>query len=167
MKVALYPGSFDPITNGHLDIIERAAAIFDTVLVTVFTNPLKKPLFPVEERVQMIRESTRHIPNVVVDSSSGLVSDYARENKVRVIVRGLRAVSDFENEFQMALMNKKLDPQLETMFMMASSQYSYLRASIVKELSHFGGCIKGLVPPNVEEKLRERFAAGGTSHGRN
>ncbi len=157
MNTAVYPGSFDPVTHGHLDIIRRAAKIFDLVIVTVFNNPEKDPLFSIEERVAMLVEATKGIEHVKVDSFDGLLCDYARKNKARVIVKGLRAVSDFEYEFQMALTNKKLDPELETMFMMTNNQYSYLSSSIVKELAYYGACIEGLVPSNVEKRLKEKF----------
>ncbi len=157
MATAIYPGSFDPVTYGHLDIIERAARIFDVLYVTVFTNAAKAPLFTVEERLEMLREVTGHLGNVRVESFDGLLIQYARTKKARVIVRSLRAVSDFDYEFQMALMNKKLEPEVETLFMMTSHQYIYLSSSIVKEVASFGGCIKDLVPEVVERKLRTRL----------
>ncbi|MEW5934845.1 MAG: pantetheine-phosphate adenylyltransferase [Bacillota bacterium] len=152
---AVYPGSFDPVTAGHLDIIERAARIFDRLVVTVFPNPAKAPLFAVEERVAMLREVTRHLPNVEVDSSEGLLVPYVRRVGARVIVKGLRAMSDFDYEFRMALMNKKLDPEVETVFILTSSQYAYLSSSLIKEVASLGGCVTGLVPPVVERRLRE------------
>lgn len=156
--IAVYPGSFDPVTNGHLDIIERAAKIFDLLIVTVFRNAGKNPLFTMEERVELLREATAHIPNVRIDSFNGLLTEYARKQGARVVIKGLRAVSDFDYELQMALMNKKLDPELETLFMMTGQKYSYLSSSIVKELASFGGCVEGLVPPNVAKKLGEKMA---------
>lgn len=154
---AVYPGSFDPLTNGHLDIIRRAAKIFDRLFVVVFDNPSKNCLFSVEERVAMIRESVADIPNVTVDSSTGLLVDYAKKCGACAIVKGLRAVSDFDYEFKMALMNKKLAPELETLFMMTSLKYLYLSSSLVKEVASYGGCIKDLVPPAVEERLFQKI----------
>lgn len=157
MTIAVCPGSFDPVTNGHLDIIERAARIFDRVLVTVFRNSSKNPLFSVEERVEMIREATSHLQNVEVDSADGLLMNYVREKGAKCIVKGLRAIQDFEYEFQMGLINKKLDPEVETMFMMTSGRYSYLSSSIVKELASYGARVEGLVPKSVEERLVEKY----------
>ncbi|HCW51739.1 MAG TPA: pantetheine-phosphate adenylyltransferase [Clostridiales bacterium] len=157
MQLAICPGSFDPVTNGHLDIIERSSRIFDKVLVVVFTNPLKSPLFSVEERVEMLREVTRDLANVEVDHSDGLLSDYALSKDAKVIVKGLRAVSDFEMEFQMARMNQKLAPSVETVFMMTSTEFSYLSSSIVKEVARFGGCVRELVPEVVARRLAEKF----------
>jgi len=145
------------VTNGHLDIIERSSRIFDKVLVVVFTNPLKSPLFSVEERVEMLREVTRDLANVEVDHSDGLLSDYALSKDAKVIVKGLRAVSDFEMEFQMARMNQKLAPSVETVFMMTSTEFSYLSSSIVKEVARFGGCVRELVPEVVARRLAEKF----------
>lgn len=157
MQLAICPGSFDPPTLGHLDIIERTSKVFDRVLVVVFTNSQKSPLFSAEERVEMLRETTRSMSNVEVDFSSGLLSEYALEKRAAVIVKGLRAISDFEAEFQMARMNKKLAPSIETMFMMTSNDYSYLSSSIVKEVARLGGCIRHLVPDAVAARLRERL----------
>lgn len=157
MLKAVYPGSFDPLTNGHLDIIVRASKLFDHLYVVVFENRDKKPLFSARERVEMIRDACSDLANVEPDSSSGLLVDYARKRGARVIVKGLRAVSDFDYEFKMALMNKKLAPEIETLFMMTSLKYLYLSSSLVKELARLGGCIKDLVPPNVEKKLVEAF----------
>ncbi len=158
MNIGIYPGSFDPITYGHLDIITRSAKLFDKLIVAVLSNPQKQPLFTVEERLEMIKESVKDIKNIEVDSFSGLLVDFARLKQAKVIVKGLRAVSDFEYELQMALMNNKLDGEIETIFIMTSSKYSYLSSSIVKEVSRFGGCIKGLVPPIVEKQLKQKFA---------
>jgi pantetheine-phosphate adenylyltransferase len=158
LKTAVYAGSFDPITNGHLDIIERSAAIFDNLIIAVFVNPNKEALFSVQERVELIREVTRHLPNAQVESFQGLLSDYARQRGAKAIVRGLRAVSDFEYEFQMALMNKKLNPNVETIFMMSSSKNIYISSSLIKEVSSLGGSISGLVPRVVENLLMEKFA---------
>jgi len=157
LNVGIYPGSFDPITNGHIDIIERCSKLFDKLIVAVLTNPQKKPLFTVEERKKMIEQSIKHISNVEVDNFSGLLVDFARLKNANVIVKGLRAVSDFEYELQMALMNKKLDSKLETIFIMTSSKYSFLSSSIVKEVASFGGCVSNLVPPIVDMKLKEKF----------
>ncbi|HHY11947.1 MAG TPA: pantetheine-phosphate adenylyltransferase [Firmicutes bacterium] len=153
MLAAVYPGSFDPITNGHLDIIKRSCRCFDKLYVAVFENQAKEPLFTVEERVSMISEECQDLPNVEVTSSRGLLVDFARVNGIQVLVKGLRAVSDFDYEFKMALMNKKLAPEIETVFMMTSLQYLYLSSSLVKEVAVYGGCVKSLVPPRVERKL--------------
>jgi pantetheine-phosphate adenylyltransferase len=157
MKIAICPGSFDPATNGHIDIIKRSGALFDKVIVAVLNNPNKKPLFSVEERVELLRKTCSSIENVEIDSFSGLLIEYAKSRNANAIVKGLRAVSDFEYELQMALMNKKLYPEIETVFMMTSSRYSYLSSSIIKEVAQFGGCIKGLVPEIVEEEIHRRF----------
>ncbi|MDA8146158.1 MAG: pantetheine-phosphate adenylyltransferase [Thermaerobacter sp.] len=158
--VALYPGTFDPVTNGHLDVIERAAPLFGRLVVTVFRNSGKRPLFSAVERVDMLREVTAHLENVEVDSFEGLTVDYARRRGARVLVRGLRAVLEFDYEFQMALMNKTLAENLETVFILTSSQYSYLSSTIIKELASYGAPLTGLVPPSVEERLRQKFDAG-------
>lgn len=158
MNTAIYPGSFDPVTYGHIDIIERSANFFDKLIVAVLSNPRKTPLFTAEERIEMIRESVKHIPNVEVESFNGLLVDFARFKKARIIIKGLRAVSDFEYELQMALMNKKLDKDIETFFMMTSTKYSYLSSSVVKEVASFGGCIRGLVPSIVEERLKGKLS---------
>jgi len=157
LNIGIYPGSFDPITYGHLDIITRSAKLFDKLIVAVLSNPRKKPLFTVDERIEMIKQSVKNIDNIEIDSFSGLLIDFARLKKAKVIVKGLRAVSDFEYELQMALMNNKLDDEIETIFIMTSSKYSYLSSSIVKEVSSFGGCVAGLVPPMVEKRLRQKF----------
>ncbi|SHJ55164.1 Phosphopantetheine adenylyltransferase [Clostridium cavendishii DSM 21758] len=149
MKVGIYPGSFDPITNGHLDIIKRGAKVFDELIVGVLVNVDKKGLLEIEERVELIKKVTKDIPNVRVQSFTGLLVDCMKETKASVILKGLRAVSDFEYEFQMALMNNKLDPEVETVFMMTSAEYSYLSSSAVKQVAKFGGCIEGLVPDEV------------------
>jgi pantetheine-phosphate adenylyltransferase len=146
-KIAVYPGSFDPITNGHLDIIQRASNIFDIIIVGVLENPEKKnPLFTADERVELIKKSIKDLKNVQVESFKGLLINFLHNKNANIIVKGLRAVSDFEYEFQMALMNNKLNPEVETLFMMTNSQYSYLSSSSVKQVAMYGGCIKGLVP---------------------
>ncbi|MEW6725293.1 MAG: pantetheine-phosphate adenylyltransferase [Bacillota bacterium] len=156
MKVLL-PGSFDPLTFGHLDIIQRAATLFDEVLVTVFHNPEKAGLLTPGERVELLKEATADLLNVAVDAYPGLVATYARERGARVIIKGLRALSDFEYEFKMALMNKRLDNDLETLFMMTANEYSFLSSSLIKDVVRWGGSVEGLVPPRVEEVLREKL----------
>lgn len=153
---AIYPGTFDPITNGHLDLIERGSKIFDNLTVAVLRNVEKNPLFSVDERVEMLRETTRHCPNVSVAAFGGLLVDFAVRCQARVILRGIRAVSDYENELQMALMNRKLDSNIETVFMMSAAAYTYLSSRLVKEVCQLGGDVKGLVPPVVEERLRAK-----------
>jgi pantetheine-phosphate adenylyltransferase len=155
--LAIYPGSFDPVTNGHLDLIERGAKIFDRLVVSILRNFEKEPLFTVEERVEMLREVTVPWPNVEVDVFSGLLVEYARLRQANVILRGIRAVSDYEYELQMALMNRKLNPQVETVFMMPSVKYSYLSSRLVREIAQLGGSITDLVPPVVEERLRAKI----------
>jgi len=157
MKIAICPGSFDPATNGHIDIITRAGLLFDKVIVAVLNNPNKKPLFSVEERVELLRKTCGSIKNIEIDSFSGLLTEYAKSKNANAIVKGLRAVSDFEYELQMALMNKKLSPEIETIFVMTSSKYSYLSSSLVKEVASLGGCIRGLVPEIIEEEIHKRF----------
>ena len=156
-KLAICPGSFDPITNGHLDIISRGAKIFDEVIVAIFNNQSKSPLFNVEERIQLIRKATEHIPNVSVDMSEGLLVDYAAKHQANAILRGLRAVSDFEYEMQITSMNKKLEPEIETIFMMTNNQYSFLSSSIVKEVAKYDGNIGNLVPDFVEEAIKKKY----------
>ncbi|HDX9576599.1 TPA: pantetheine-phosphate adenylyltransferase [Bacillus pseudomycoides] len=156
-SIAISSGSFDPITLGHLDIIKRGAKVFDEVYVVVLNNSSKKPLFTVEERLELIREATRDIPNVKVDSHSGLLVEYARMRNANAILRGLRAVSDFEYEMQITSMNRKLEENVETFFIMTNNQYSFLSSSIVKEVARYGGNVSGLVPPIVERALKEKF----------
>jgi pantetheine-phosphate adenylyltransferase len=157
VRIGVCPGSFDPVTNGHLDIFERASKIFDKVIVAVFHNPNKKPFFTMEERVEMLRTATVNIPNVSIDCFSGLLSDYVRQQNTTIIVRGLRALSDFEYEFQRALLIKKVDPDIETVFMMTSNEYSFVSSSGIKELALFGGNITGLVPAPVEKQIIQRL----------
>ncbi len=158
---AIYPGSFDPVTNGHLDIVERAAKAFDQLVVAVAVNKEKRPLFTVEERVQLLREACGHLDNVQVDYFSGLTVDYVESKQARVIIRSLRAITDFEYELQMALTNKRLDDRVETLFMMTSAEYSFLSSSIVKELAELGAPLVGLVPRCVEDRLKEKFETRG------
>lgn len=157
MRIAVCPGSFDPVTNGHLDIFERASKLFDCLIVAVFHNPNKKPFFSMEERVEMLRAATAHIPNVKVDGFSGLLADFVRKQNTTVIVRGLRALSDFEYEFQRALLIKSIDPDMETVFMMTNNSYSFVSSSGVKELAVFNGDISGLVPKSVAESVFKRL----------
>lgn len=156
-KVAVVPGSFDPITMGHLDIIKRASKIFDEVKVVVMNNSSKKPLFNLEERIGLIAEVTNSIPNVNVDSFGGLLIDYALEVEANAIIRGLRAVSDFEYEMQITSMNRFLNEDIETLFMISNNQYSFLSSSIVKEVAKYSGNITGLVPEPVEKALKKKF----------
>ena len=155
--IAICPGSFDPVTNGHLDLIERAAKIFDKLIVSVLRNQEKVPLFDVDERLEMLREVTRPFANVEIDSFAGLLMEYTRQKQARVILRGIRAVSDYEYELQMALMNRKLEPQVETVFMLPGEAYSYLSSRLVREVARLGGSLKGLVPAIVEERLRGKI----------
>lgn len=157
MTKAIYPGSFDPVTKGHLDIIERTSQIVESLTVAVLDNPRKKAVFSIEERVEMIRSCISRYHNVVVDYYQGLLIDYARAKKINIIIKGLRAISDFEFEFQMALANRKLNSKIETLFMMTNSKYSYLSSSIVKEIASFGGDIKGLVPPEVYTMVMKKY----------
>lgn len=157
MRKAVYPGSFDPITNGHVYIAERAAALFDDLVVAVLFNTQKQGTFNIEERKAMAREALIHVPNVRVTSFEGLLVDFMRQERSRIIIRGLRALSDFEYEFQLAQMNRQLAPEIETFFIVTEAQYSYLSSSSVKEIFHFGGSIQGMVPPGVYRRLRERF----------
>ncbi len=154
--LAIYPGSFDPITNGHFDLIQRSSRIFDHLIVALLTNAEKQPLFSVEERFTMLQEVTRDMENVSVDTFSGLLVDYAVRKNARAIVRGIRAFSDYEYEIQMALMNRKLQPKLETIFLMPAESYAYVSSRLVKEISKRGGPVKDLVPPLVEERLSKK-----------
>ena len=157
MKIAIYPGSFDPITSGHLNIIQRAAHIFDKLIVCVMVNAGKNPMFTLEEREELIRRVTRDLPNVTVESSNMLLAEFARERGSCVIVKGLRAVSDFENEFQMALINRRINPDLDTMFLTADSEYMYMSSSVVKELGKYGAELSDFLPeaiiPDFQRKL--------------
>ncbi len=155
-KIVIYPGSFDPPTNGHLDLIQRASEVFAHVVVAVLRNESKTALFTVEERMEMLAEATKNLENVSIDSFSGLLVDYAREREGRMILRGIRAISDYEYELQMALMNRHLNPELETLFMPAAEQYSYLSSRLVKEVNRLGGDISKLVPPNVARRLADK-----------
>ena len=157
MRIAVYPGSFDPITNGHMDIIQRASKIYDKVIVGVLNNTSKNPLFTPQERVEMISGELKNLNNVEVLSFSGLLVDFARENGASVIVKGLRTVADFEYEFQMALLNKALDAEVETIFMMTDSKYSYISSSMVKELAGFNGNLAGFVSPEIEKKIKVKL----------
>ena len=158
MRRAIYPGSFDPITAGHLDVIHRAARLFDEVIVAVAHNDQKKSMFTTEERMALIRENTASVGNIRVASFDGLLVDFARRENAAAVVRGLRAVSDFEFEFQMALMNRKLEPAIETIFLTPREEYTYLSSRIVKELARLGGNVEAFVPPSVARALREKFA---------
>ena len=154
--IAIYPGSFDPVTNGHLDLIERGTKIFGRLVVAVLRNTEKAPLFTLAERVEMMIEATRGFPNVEVDAFDGLLVEYARKLEAHILLRGIRAVSDYEFELQMAMMNRKLEPKLETVFMLPGEAYSYLSSRLVREIAKLGGPVNGLVPPGVEQRLRAK-----------
>jgi pantetheine-phosphate adenylyltransferase len=155
--IAIYPGSFDPLTNGHLDLIERGSKIFDELIVAILRNPEKAPLFTLEERRTMLKEMTARFANVRVDTFDGLLVDYAVQQKASAVLRGIRAISDYEYELQMAMMNRKLEPRLETVFMMPAETYSYLSSRLVREIAKLGGSVEGLVPQTVEERLRRKI----------
>jgi len=155
--VAVYPGSFDPLTNGHVDIITRGARLFDHIVIAILINAEKAPLFSVTERVEIVRTVFKDLPNLDVDTFDGLLVDYVQRRKAQVIVRGLRAVSDFEYEFQMALMNQRLNDKIETVFMMPAEQYTYTSSRLIKEVFSLGGRVHGLVPDMVEERLRKKL----------
>lgn len=156
-RTAICPGTFDPFTNGHLDIVKRSLRIFDHVIVAVATNPKKKPLFQIDERITLIRKSVADLKGVDVDSFDGLLVDYVSSKKGCAVIRGLRAVSDFEYEMQMALMNRRLYPEIETVFMMPSEEYTFLTSTVIKEVASFGGDVKALVPECVERALKDKF----------
>ena len=158
-RLAVYPGSFDPLTNGHVDIIERGTHLFEKIIVAILVNAEKSPFFTTEERLEIVRETFRSQPKVEVDTFDGLLVDYVERRNANVIVRGLRAVSDFEAEFQMALMNRRLSPNVETVFMMPAEQYTYISSRLIKEVFALGGKVHGLVPDMVEARLREKQAA--------
>ena len=157
MKRAVYTGSFDPVTNGHMDIIRRAAEIFDVLIVSVLNNKEKTPLFSVEERVKILKEATKDLPNVQIDSFSGLLVDYAREKDLHVIVRGLRAITDFEYELQMAQTNRIMDPEIDTIFLTTSLEYAYVSSTIMKEVARFGGDLSKFAPPEITTTLRTKL----------
>jgi len=154
-KIAVYPGSFDPVTNGHLDIIERGLKLFDRLIVTIMFNPAKKSLFTIEERLELLEKSLEKFSNIEIDSFSGLLVDYAAKQKARAILRGMRAVSDFEYEFQMALMNRRLNQEIQTVFLITGTQWIFTSSSIIKEAARFGGNVSSMVPPAVNEKLKK------------
>ncbi len=156
--LSIYPGTFDPITNGHLDIIERACELFERVIIAVASNPNKKPLFNVQERKDMISRVTAHLNNVEVDSFEGLLVTYAGSRNANVIIRGLRAISDFEYEFQMSLTNKKLNPDINTIFLMPNEKYTYLNSSLVRELASYNANVKEFLPEYVQKKIKEKFS---------
>jgi pantetheine-phosphate adenylyltransferase len=157
-SIAIYPGSFDPVTNGHLDLIQRGEKMFDILIVAVLRNAEKNPLFSVPERIEMLREVTKQWSGVEVDVFDGLLVDYARKRGAGVILRGIRAVSDYEYELQMALMNRKFEPRLETVFMLPGESYSYLSSKLVREIARLGGPLQDLVPPIVEQKIRDKIS---------
>jgi pantetheine-phosphate adenylyltransferase len=158
---AIYPGTFDPPTNGHVDLIQRGAKIFDRLTVAILVNPVKNPLFTVEERVEMLKEVASAIGNVSVATFDGLMVDFARLQKATAVLRGIRAISDYEHEFQMALMNRRLAPEIETVFLQPAGRYSFVSSRMVKEVFSFGGDVAGLVPPNVLKRLKARINGGG------
>ena len=157
---ALYPGTFDPPTNGHVDLIQRGSKLFEHLTVAILNNPVKNPLFTVDERVEMIKESTRQLGNVSVATFDGLMVDFARQQQATAVLRGIRAISDYEYEFQMALMNRRLAPEVETVFLQPAGRYSFVSSRMVKEVFSFGGSVEGLVPPNVLKRLRGRIKKG-------
>ena len=161
MRRAIFPGSFDPLTNGHLDIIKRSLPLFDEIIIAVLNNSEKKPMFSVEERCAMLREILPEIENgkcaLIVDSFSGLTADFARQKDAQAIVRGIRAISDYEYELRMALMNRRLEPNIETVFLMAAEEYSYVSSNLMKQVFILGGRVEGLIPPLVETRMREKL----------
>ncbi|MEE9535987.1 MAG: pantetheine-phosphate adenylyltransferase [Desulfobacterales bacterium] len=168
-KVAIYPGSFDPVTNGHIDIVERGLKLFDKLIVSILYNPSKDYLFTLEERVEMLKDSMKKMKNIEIDSFDGLLVDYAASRKAQAILRGLRAMSDFEYEFQMALMNRRLNREVQTVFLMTGLRWIFTSSSIIKEAVQFGGNIEGMVPSLVQKKLMEKFgiAPGSGQSGKN
>jgi len=156
-RIAIYPGSFDPVTNGHMDIVERGLKLFDKLIVAIMCNPGKEGLFSIEERIEMLTDSVRKFSNVEVDTFDGLTVEYAVQRNANGILRGLRALSDFEYEFQLALMNRKLNRNIETFFLMTGFRWIYTSSSIIKEAARFGGNVNGMVPPLVQKKLKEKF----------
>ena len=157
-KVAIYPGSFDPVTNGHIDIVERGLKLFDKIIVSILHNPKKEYLFSLEERLEMLKDCMKKFKGVEIDSFDGLLVEYAASRKAHAILRGLRAMSDFEYEFQLALMNRRLNREVQTVFLMTGLRWIYTSSSIIKEAAQFGGNIEGMVPPIVEEKIKQKFA---------
>jgi pantetheine-phosphate adenylyltransferase len=157
---ALYPGTFDPPTNGHVDLIQRGAKLFDSLTVAILNNPVKNPLFTVEERVEMLKEVTAALPNVSIATFDGLMVEFARQQGASAVLRGIRAISDYEYEFQMALMNRRLAPEIETVFLQPAGRYSFISSRMLKEVFSFGGDVTGLVPPNVLKRLRGRISKG-------
>jgi pantetheine-phosphate adenylyltransferase len=160
-KVAIYPGSFDPVTNGHLDILERGLNIFDKIIVAIMHNPVKEYLFTVEERFEMLSLTLKNLKNVEIDTFDGLLVDYVAKRKAQAILRGMRAVSDFEHEFQMALMNRRLNRDIQTVFLMTGLRWIFTSSSIIKEAAQFGGNIEGMVSPSVYQKIKEKFSPKG------
>jgi pantetheine-phosphate adenylyltransferase len=160
---ALYPGTFDPPTNGHVDLILRGSKLFDHLVVAVLINPVKNPMFTVQERVDMLRDVTSGIPNVSVSTFNGLMVDYARQQGCLAVMRGIRAISDYEYEFQMALMNRRLSPEIETVFLQPAGRYSFVSSRMLKEVSSLGGDVTGLLPPSVLKRVRARIGNGGQS----
>jgi len=156
-RIAIYPGSFDPVTNGHIDIVERGLKLFDKIIVAILHNPAKKSLFTVAERVELLSICLKNNPNIEIDSFGGLLVDYAARKKAHAILRGLRAVSDFEYEFQLALMNRRLNREVQTVFLMTGMRWIFTSSSIIKEAAQFGGNINGMVPPEVNKRLKEKF----------
>ncbi len=156
-RIAIYPGSFDPVTNGHVDIAQRGLRLFDKIIVAILSNPVKDFLFTVEERIEMLESSFEEYPNIEVETFDGLLVEYAAKKKSTAILRGMRAVSDFEYEFQLALMNRKLNREVQSVFLMTSLRWIFTSSSIIKEAAQFGGDIKGMVPPIVNEKLKKKF----------
>ena len=157
MRIAIYPGTFDPITNGHLDLVKRASQLFDKIIVAVSNNPIKFPLFSVDERTLLVKKTIDDLENVAVDRFDGLLVHYAKKQGASAVIRGLRAVSDFEYEFQMALMNRKLMPELETVFLMPSEEYTYINSTIAKEIASLGGDVDGFLPEPVAKALRKKY----------